>query len=263
MKKLLLIVGLILAALLAFYCTLGDAKKIDGDITSRLSGKMAGVNLPGVNADVNGRDVTLTGIVESESLKKEAEQTAKSLYGVRVVDNQLTVKAPVIAVIEEPAFQPEPLPFPEPEVVAEPELVVNDIIEPELLLEPVIAEPVMVACQNDLAQLLEAEKINFASSRATIKQGSYGLLNRLATAAKECKDAVISINGYTDSSGDLEGNRQLSLSRAKSVGRYLMSKGVRQEIRVVGHGPNDPIADNATSDGRAQNRRIEFKVFKK
>ena len=275
MKKLLFLLGLIAAALLAYYCVSGDSKKIQSDISSRLAGKMNNAGLPdGISYAVDGRDVVLTGFVGDQETKSEIGKTALSLYGVRVVDNQIKVKEAVVAVIEEP----KPMPVPEPIFAPEPEPVftmpeplpettfvetVEIAPEPEVVLEVISEpEPVIDACQNDLAAIMETEKINFDSGRDTIKSGSYGLLNRLAVAAKKCEEAVISIHGYTDSSGDMEANRQLSLRRAKSVGRYFITKGVAQEIRVVGNGPNDPVADNETPEGRAQNRRIEFRVYK-
>ncbi len=117
-------------------------------------------------------------------------------------------------------------------------------------------------CQSELAGLLEKEKINFASGGSVVQQSSHDLLNRIASAAKGCKDSIITIHGYTDNSGDVGANVKLSLARAKSVGKYLISKGVRQEIRVVGNGPKDPVSTNDTDEGREQNRRIEFKVLK-
>ena len=265
MKKILFILGLILAVILAYYCVNKDSKMIQGDISSRLAGKMSGANLPeGVSYAVDGRDVVLTGFVGDDATKSRLGKAAMSLYGVRVVDNQIKVKEQVVAVIQEP----EPMLIPEPEpVFVVPEPVEVETIEyapePETVLE-VVSEPTFVvdACQDDLARMLQTEKINFDSGKATIKSGSHGLLNRLANAAKTCTNSVISVHGYTDSSGELEANRQLSLKRAKAVGRYIMSKGVRQEIRVVGNGPNDPVADNDTPEGRAQNRRIEFRVYK-
>lgn len=134
--------------------------------------------------------------------------------------------------------------------------------EPEAIAEVIEPAKIVDECQGEFAALLEKEKINFALGSATIQSSSYKLLNRIANAAKECKDSVITIHGYTDSSGDVNANIKLSLARTKSVGKYLIGKGVRQEIRVIGNGPKDPIATNDTDEGRAKNRRIEFKVLK-
>lgn len=138
-------------------------------------------------------------------------------------------------------------------------------ITPDTAPEMIIVtekKPEVDECQNDLAAIMEKEQIQFASGNAVIQKDSYSVLNLLAAQTSKCVGMVIQINGYTDNSGDIDANVKLSLNRAKSVGKYLISKGVLQEIRVVGNGPNNPIADNATPEGRTKNRRIEFKVFK-
>ncbi len=69
--------------------------------------------------------------------------------------------------------------------------------------------------------------------------------------------------GYTDSIGNDDYNLDLSQRRVKSVINYLVSKGI-DSSRMIGKGMGEanPVADNSTKEGRAQNRRIEFKVIK-
>lgn len=288
MKKFLLMIGFIAAVLLAYYCLNDHSTKIQADISSRLTTALQGQNLPNnINADVSGRDVTLAGSVSSEDSKIRAGQVAKNLYGVRVVNNNINVVEPPPMdqpieqpmVKENPSFDLDILTPPMPEIEA-PEMAMPEVPEMPTIQEPEIvvqAEDLVIetpapemkivevkdACQDDLMAMLNNEQINFTSGSATIQRNSYGLLNRISAAAKKCNNSVITINGYTDNSGNLEANTRLSLARAKSVGKYLISKGIRQEIRVVGNGPNNPIADNATAEGRGKNRRIEFKVVKK
>ena len=70
---------------------------------------------------------------------------------------------------------------------------------------------------------------------------------------------LIDVNGHTDSTGSLNYNLSLSDSRARSVANYLSSQGVdNARIYTQGFGPNHPIADNATPDGRTLNRRVEL-----
>jgi outer membrane protein OmpA-like peptidoglycan-associated protein len=125
---------------------------------------------------------------------------------------------------------------------------------------PVASQTAASQCQAKISSLVSNKKINFETGRANVKSNSLGLLNQIASAMKNCRDAGLLIHGYTDSSGDANANRRLSHSRAKAVGLYLLNNGVTQKIRVFGHGANDPIADNNTDAGRAQNRRIEFEV---
>ena len=67
--------------------------------------------------------------------------------------------------------------------------------------------------------------------------------------------------GHTDSTGSAEKNQDLSLKRALAVRDYLISEGIAASATdVAGFGASKPIADNATTDGRARNRRVEIVV---
>jgi outer membrane protein OmpA-like peptidoglycan-associated protein len=86
-------------------------------------------------------------------------------------------------------------------------------------------------------------------------------LDQVATALKESPDQNIVVEGYTDSTGTVDKNQELSLKRAQSVRDYLVSQGVPAErIRAEGRGPGSPIASNATPEGRANNRRVEIVI---
>ena len=87
-------------------------------------------------------------------------------------------------------------------------------------------------------------------------------LDRLAQIANECPSFKISIEGHTDSEGIPERNNPLSERRAKAVVDYLTAAGVDgSRLSAIGYGADRPIADNETAEGRAKNRRIEFKVI--
>jgi OOP family OmpA-OmpF porin len=69
----------------------------------------------------------------------------------------------------------------------------------------------------------------------------------------------VRVEGHTDSYGSDAYNQKLSERRAASVEKYMIKKGVpADKIHSVGHGERKPIADNATKEGRAKNRRVEF-----
>jgi OmpA-OmpF porin, OOP family len=73
------------------------------------------------------------------------------------------------------------------------------------------------------------------------------------------KGGRFEISGHTDNTGSAAVNQRLSLARAEATKAYLVSKGLNAtELDTSGEGPDKPIADNATSEGRSQNRRIEF-----
>jgi len=68
------------------------------------------------------------------------------------------------------------------------------------------------------------------------------------------------VAGHTDSSGNDMLNMELSQSRAESVVEYLVSAGIaRERMKAKGYGESRPVADNATAEGRAKNRRVELK----
>lgn len=126
----------------------------------------------------------------------------------------------------------------------------------------VVAPPVKRdICQELVNELLREGKINFETGKSTIKGDSFSLLQSIANTAKRCPDANFEIAGHTDSTGQLQSNMRLSEARAQAVMNYLVKQGLSLEsFSAKGYGPNDPIGDNNTAAGRAQNRRIEFRL---
>lgn len=116
-------------------------------------------------------------------------------------------------------------------------------------------------CQDLVNELLSKGKINFASGKAVIKEDSYSLLDSITQIAKRCPDAAFEVAGHTDSVGNLSSNMSLSEKRAQAVVDHLVGLGLNAaQFSSAGYGPNQPIGDNSTAEGRAQNRRIEFKL---
>lgn len=104
--------------------------------------------------------------------------------------------------------------------------------------------------------------IEFDTGKATIRPMSYGVLDQAVSVLKEYPDVEIRISGHTDSQGSAERNRELSLARAEAVASYFRSRGIEPDrLTTVGHGPDKPIADNSSRDGRQRNRRIEFEII--
>jgi OmpA-OmpF porin, OOP family len=117
------------------------------------------------------------------------------------------------------------------------------------------------ACGTAFARLMDRNVINFESGSAVIDPSSAALLDSLAVVALRCDRFVIDIAGHTDNQGDRAANMELSRQRANAVARYLASQGVATEqLRPEGYGPDRPRAPNATPEGQAANRRIEFNV---
>jgi len=116
-------------------------------------------------------------------------------------------------------------------------------------------------CERAFDRMMERNVINFAQGSAVIDPSSRAILNALASVALRCDRFSIEVAGHTDNVGAHEFNVQLSQQRADAVATYLAGQGVaRARLRAHGYGPDRPRASNATEDGQAANRRIEFYV---
>ena len=104
--------------------------------------------------------------------------------------------------------------------------------------------------------------IFFASRSFNLEPESEVELNKLFVLLSKNKNLKIEIGGHTDDVGDAKTNRTLSKNRAKAVMEYLIAKGIAKErLNSKGYGEENPVADNSTEEGRAQNRRTEVKVI--
>ncbi|HUX58060.1 MAG TPA: OmpA family protein [Bacteroidales bacterium] len=104
--------------------------------------------------------------------------------------------------------------------------------------------------------------ILFETGKSILTSGSYVELNRLFNILLDNPQMKIEISGHTDKTGSETINFKLSENRAKAVVDYLVQMGIeRSRIEFRGYGSLQPIADNATSQGRAENRRVEFKIL--
>jgi OmpA-OmpF porin, OOP family len=128
---------------------------------------------------------------------------------------------------------------------------------------PAAAEVIAQAntCQQDFNELLAGEQIRFNSGSAVVSVQSQALLSRLAAVAKRCPAANIRVEGHTDNIGSAALNKTLSEQRAQAIVDRLVQLDVPSaRLSHAGFGADKPLADNRSSRGRAQNRRIEFHV---
>jgi OOP family OmpA-OmpF porin len=101
-------------------------------------------------------------------------------------------------------------------------------------------------------------EVHFESNEAKLTADSMQKIKAFAAYLKRMPNVTVTIEGYTDSSGDMKQNMKLSQERALAVKKALISFGIKpNRITAVGKGPLNPIADNDTPQGRAKNRRIE------
>ncbi|MGX1197619.1 outer membrane protein OmpA-like peptidoglycan-associated protein [Parvibaculum sp. MBR-TMA-1.3b-4.2] len=103
--------------------------------------------------------------------------------------------------------------------------------------------------------------VTFATNSSDISSNFYEVLNSVAIVLKEYNKTLIDVAGFTDSTGSAQYNQALSERRANSVAQYLVSQGLdSRRFYVTGMGESNPIASNATAEGRAQNRRVEIRL---
>ena len=230
-KPLIALLGLIALGLLCFFCIRGHVPTIQTDLIARTSGALVAAGIPWASANADGRELILEGVAPNEESRKQAGGIARQVWGVRTVDNRLTVAM----------AEPTPTPTvsaPEPSPVA--------------------------ACQQQFDEVLGNRRISFETDSATLKRESTVMLDKLAAIADRCPDTHIQVAGHTDARGSDEFNLWLSQARAESVTSYLVGKGVdATRLSAIGYGASQPIADNVTAVGLARNRRIEFRLEEK
>jgi OOP family OmpA-OmpF porin len=128
--------------------------------------------------------------------------------------------------------------------------------------DPLAALPTPEECAADLNAAMRREKITFAPGSAEIDTGASKIIDTLSDILTNCPPLEMEITGHTDSQGSEGGNRALSQARAEAVLTALQGRRLRVELfSAKGYGEDDPIADNATEEGREANRRIEFKLL--
>jgi outer membrane protein OmpA-like peptidoglycan-associated protein len=120
------------------------------------------------------------------------------------------------------------------------------------------------ACQAEFDSVVKANPIDFLRDRNDLSPKGKAAVAELLVVARACSGMKIEIQGYTDSTGRRSNNIRLSRKRADAVKNYLVELGLSPDLlTAVGFGPDHPVASNRTSSGRAQNRRIEFRVSRR
>jgi OmpA-OmpF porin, OOP family len=115
--------------------------------------------------------------------------------------------------------------------------------------------------QGLLDQTLANRTIEFETGSATLTPQGRQILDQMGAVLSKMPGKSVEIIGHTDNSGNRSSNIALSQARADAVKGYLVTQGIApQSMQTMGVGPDQPIASNDTTDGRARNRRIEFRV---
>ena len=133
---------------------------------------------------------------------------------------------------------------------------INNIVPEPVIEEVVVIEtPVVVP---EVPKPTLSNTVLFPSNSSNFKVAS---LDALVKAMKEDPKLSISLDGFTDATASSEYNLALSKRRATAVKNYLVSKGIKaSRITSNAHGEENPIADNTTPEGKAQNRRVSISI---
>ncbi|HEY6021128.1 MAG TPA: OmpA family protein [Candidatus Paceibacterota bacterium] len=118
---------------------------------------------------------------------------------------------------------------------------------------------VHVARQGNDLHLIMPGDVTFQTNSADLNSRFFEVLDSVAIILQEYKSTLVTVAGYTDSTGTAEYNQKLSEHRASTVALYLHSRGVAKErLAAVGYGEKHPVAGNSTAEDRAKNRRVEI-----
>lgn len=114
----------------------------------------------------------------------------------------------------------------------------------------------------EVIEIIELRGVNFASNSDRLLRGAEQILDDAATWLKQRPDLLVEVAGHTDSAGNDQLNLGLSERRAYTVRDYLISRGVSPaSLTARGYGESEPIADNVTAEGKAENRRVELRII--
>lgn len=135
-------------------------------------------------------------------------------------------------------------------------------VQASKLRQELVGTGVQVQEMNGQVRLIMPSNITFATDSAVFQTSFNRVLDSVAKVLKEYDQTLVQVVGYTDNTGTLAYNNQLSLKRAQAVATYLQNRGVSaSRLSVMGMGPNNPIASNSTAAGREQNRRVEITLI--
>ncbi|MAY43208.1 MULTISPECIES: OmpA family protein [unclassified Neptuniibacter] len=130
-----------------------------------------------------------------------------------------------------------------------------------LLRQELQGTGVQVERIGDSIRLIMPGNITFATDSDRVASNFYPVLDSVAKVLIKFDKTELNVDGFTDSSGSFEYNQQLSERRAARVGDYLVGSGIAQlRINTRGYGERYPVADNKSSAGRSQNRRVEINI---
>lgn len=241
-----------------------------------LVGKLKSIDEP-ASLKIAGAEAVLEGIVADKAARDSMGKAAQELIGKDVkVKNLLTIRQPQPA-----APKPEPAPAPAPPPAAAPapapqpiasgtlgKYKLPDGTEIGILGEgfetKVIAFIEDVSKQVDKGIWFDFDRLQFETGSSKLTAESKAQVETVAAILKAYPNVAIKIGGYTDNVGNPDSNLKLSSTRAERVMQELIAQGIAADrLESEGYGEQHPVADNATEEGRAKNRRTAVSIRRK
>jgi OmpA-OmpF porin, OOP family len=298
-NRTIILIGLVLLTILAWFCTSGHFAQWNALRSPAAAVAPAIAPAPQLDLsatwDNTSKSVVLRGVVPSDQAKQTIAAAARTQYGADRVKDEMTVGslAALSAGLQSSvaAFPPDlkgyitgtatlngsglrvvgTLPDEAAKAAAGQAatrwVAQRHPLELDLkataVAQPVTAE-VRAAAQSQITQInkaLELDIVEFRTGSAELTDKGVATLQRILPALKTVSAAGFEVAGHTDSQGKAESNQALSEARANTVKDYLAKQGIAAtQMSAKGFGATKPKADNATKEGRARNRRIEFNI---
>lgn len=138
----------------------------------------------------------------------------------------------------------------------------SKISVPELGEGEFFSEPFWVNIKYEPARSYKLDHVHFDTDRSSLRSDSYTQLKELLEYLQRHEDIRVEIGGHTDNAGTEAHNLKLSQDRANTIRTYLLAKGIAAgRVTAKGYGASQPVADNATAEGRQLNRRTEVRIL--
>lgn len=248
----------------------GGARRVEAQITARLTDALKSEGLPWVAVEADGQKAILRGAAPGESEMEKALKAAREAAGrggllfgaVTALEAEFTLPPSETPFAE--TADDAPADAPEIAEAAPPAKTVENPVADDTAAASERAgeqERQIRVCQSEVNRLLDETPVRFASNGAAIASDRRAALDAIAAALDQCPKIEILVGGHSDAAGRSQENVALSQRRADAVAARLarsMTSGAA--IKSIGYGESRPIASNATPQGRAQNRRIEITI---
>ncbi|NJR14070.1 MAG: OmpA family protein [Phyllobacteriaceae bacterium] len=191
--------------------------------------------------------LAITGAAASQDVKAGVEAQLEARKA-SFAELNVIITAPEAAPEPEPQPAPEPVPAPAPEPVPAP--------------APAVAIALPDPCVDMVKRISGSRYIRFNTSKAELSDQGTSELTEFLFVAQSCPKSRFRVEGHTDSRGSDTSNQALSEARAKAIVAWMQGQGIAAtRFEAVGLGETTPIADNATAEGMALNRRIEIRAI--